>query len=150
MAYGFDENKNKVEMYPASEVYTKDEVYSKNESYSKDEVYSKDDFVVISETVTDIQQGSLEYYKGFLKLSASVLLSKYNISDLRNYMVVSINTCENDDDWYCDSVHPKPTQQGSIYPNAWCDSNDGNSLKINVFSNTGANIRVRILLLKVA
>lgn len=31
MAYGFDEYKNKVEVYPASEVYTKDEVYSKNE-----------------------------------------------------------------------------------------------------------------------
>jgi hypothetical protein len=65
-------------------------------------------------------------------------------------MIVSINTCENDDDWACDTVYPAPTQQASIYPNAWCDSNDGNSLKINVFSNTGASVKVRILLLKVA
>lgn len=43
MAYGFDEYKNKVEVYPASEVYSKDEVYSKNESYSKEEVYSKNE-----------------------------------------------------------------------------------------------------------
>lgn len=43
MVFGFDDNKNKVEVYPASEVYSKDEVYSKSESYSKNEVYSKDE-----------------------------------------------------------------------------------------------------------
>ena len=37
MAYGFNDDKSKVTVHPASDVYTKDEVYAKTEVYTDDE-----------------------------------------------------------------------------------------------------------------
>lgn len=126
MVFGFDDNKNKVEVYP------------------------KNDFVVISETITNITQQPAGFYSGFARLTGQVLLSNYGISDLRKYMIISINTCEFNDDWNLGTDWPAPSEAAMIYPNVWCDSTDYNSLKINVFSSSGASVKVRILLLKVA
>lgn len=41
MAYGFNDDRSKAEMYTKDEVYSKNEVYKKTEVYSKDEVYKK-------------------------------------------------------------------------------------------------------------
>lgn len=38
MAYGFNDDRSKVAMHPASDVYTKDQVYKKTETYSKTEI----------------------------------------------------------------------------------------------------------------
>lgn len=38
MNYGFNDDKEKIEVYPASEVYTKNEVYSKSEAFPKNEI----------------------------------------------------------------------------------------------------------------
>lgn len=50
MAYGFNDKKEKVEVYPTSETYNKSEVYNKTEVYSKSETYSKTEVYSKEET----------------------------------------------------------------------------------------------------
>lgn len=74
MVYGFDEYKNKVEMYPASEVYT------------KDEAMAKDKFVVVQETVTIPQASSGS--RSHARISGATLSSDYGMTDLTKYILV--------------------------------------------------------------
>lgn len=42
MAYGFNDDRSKVEVHPASDVYTKSQLYTKSETYSKTEIDQMD------------------------------------------------------------------------------------------------------------
>lgn len=79
MAYAFNDDKTK------AEVYKKSEVYSKDETYSKEELRPKSDFVVITGTITGVNRNKW----GYEQISASTLLNTYGVEDLTDYTVIS-------------------------------------------------------------
>lgn len=73
MNYGFNDEKEKVEVYPASEVYKKDEVYSKSERI----IFQ----VTMDNTVPANDRVSFDRKPADILMQAGLDPSKYNIDD---------------------------------------------------------------------
>ena len=93
MAYGFNEDKSKVEVYSKDETYSKDEVYSKSESYSKAETdnkivdITKTDFTSGASAVTNLASGwSVSQYTGMARAGriarVQLLIERTNLQNI--------------------------------------------------------------------
>ena len=80
MAFGFNADKTK------ADVYTKSETYSKNELYSKSETLSKNDIIVFECTSGNISATSTKR----IEVSQSQLVSA-GIEDINNFEIISFS-----------------------------------------------------------
>lgn len=96
MAYGFNDKKEKVNVYSTSEtynkteVYNKDEVYPKTDVYNKTEVYSKAEAVPNADFVMIEAGASIDYNQSFTVGYTDAQLAEMGIDNMDNWMIVSV------------------------------------------------------------
>lgn len=78
MAYGFNDKKEKVEVYSTSETYNKDEVYNKQEAVPNS------DFVLIEGT------SSVGYNESKMIEYSAAQLAQLGIEDMTKWMIISV------------------------------------------------------------
>lgn len=130
MAYGFNDKKEKVE------------VYSTSETYNKDEVYPKENFVEIHGTIANV--GSFQSAQVDID---SGTLADYGIYNLRDYVIVGVmQRVRSSTVWVMPTydANTNLTRPLANYPSA-------SILRVFVYNGTGLaeNVEYMVALMKV-
>lgn len=130
MIYGFNDSKEKVE------VYAKNEVYSKNEVYTKEQSLPRASIKIVRASIENVAAVST----GRTTLSASVLNTVFGIEDITEWTIVGLSYELSSYSW----THGGDVYNGVFYP--YVSMTDTKGLEFHVFNWAGSSQTINIRL----